>query len=74
MPRDPRHSYHWVSARLQDRIEAGEWLPGEQLPNMRDLADEYGVSLGTARKAVRVLEANSLVDVYPGWGVFRSST
>jgi DNA-binding GntR family transcriptional regulator len=72
MPRDVRHSYHWVSARLRDRIEAGEWLPGEQLPNMRELADQYGVSINTIRKAATALKDAGLVVIYPGYGIFRS--
>jgi DNA-binding GntR family transcriptional regulator len=53
-------------------VEAGEWLPGEQLPTMREIADQYGVSLATARKAVSVLAEERLVTVTPGWGAFRA--
>ena len=54
-PRDPRQTAAWVSARLRERVEAGEWLPGGQLPTGRELAAEYGVSNYTATKAVRML-------------------
>jgi DNA-binding GntR family transcriptional regulator len=71
-PRNPQQSYRWVSARLRERIEAGEFIKGQQLPNLRELAVEYGVSLATARKAVQALADAGLVEVYPGWGVFRA--
>jgi DNA-binding GntR family transcriptional regulator len=51
---------------------AGEWLPGEQLPPVRDLATAYGVSVTTVRKALAPLQADGLITVTPGWGVFRA--
>ena len=72
MPRQPQPPYRLVSAALRERVEAGEWLPGEQLPTMREIAEQYGVSLATARKAVSVLAEEGLVTVTPGWGPFRA--
>jgi DNA-binding GntR family transcriptional regulator len=72
-PRNPQHTYRFVSAALRDRIEAGEWVPGEQLPTVRDIAEQYGVSLNTARKAVQVIADAGLVEVFPGYGVFRKA-
>ena len=50
---------------------AAPWdLPqGGRLPNERDLAAEYGVAVGTARRAVRELAARELVRIMPGRGV-----
>ena len=52
------------------RIEAGELQPGARLPGERDLAKEYGVALGTARRAVKELAERGLVRVLPGRGTF----
>jgi GntR family transcriptional regulator len=69
-PRNPRQTYRFVSAALRERIAAGEWLPGEQILTLRQIVDEYGVSMGTARKAVDVLSEAGLIEVYPGYGAF----
>ena len=62
--------YRAISAALRERIEAGEWLPGEQIPSVRQLGEEYGVSIGTARRALAVLAEEGLVVVTPSWGAF----
>lgn len=74
MPRSSQPPYRAISAALRGRIESGEWLPGEQLPTVREIAAEYDVSVTTARKALDVLATAGLVTVTPGWGVFRSET
>jgi GntR family transcriptional regulator len=72
MGRQPIPPYRAVSAALRERIQAGEWLPGEQLPSVRAIADHYDVSTNTARRAVELLKDAGLVTVEPGWGVFRA--
>jgi DNA-binding GntR family transcriptional regulator len=62
--------YRAISAALRERIEAGEWLPGEQIPSVRQLAEEYGVAIGTARRALTVLRDEGLIVVTPSWGAF----
>ena len=55
---------------IWDRIEAGEWLPGEQIPSVRQIAAQYEVSIGTARRALVVLRDEGLIVVTPSWGAF----
>jgi DNA-binding GntR family transcriptional regulator len=62
--------YRATSKALRLRVEAGEWLPGEQIPSVRQLSEQYGVSLATARTAVAVLRDEGLVVVTPSWGAF----
>jgi DNA-binding GntR family transcriptional regulator len=62
--------YRAISAALRERIEAGEWLPGEQIPSVRQLAEEYGVAIGTARRALTLLRDEGLIVVTPSWGAF----
>ncbi|WAL64923.1 winged helix-turn-helix domain-containing protein [Amycolatopsis cynarae] len=57
----PGYVYEWLADQLAARIEAGELPVHCPLPNERTLAEEYGVSLGTARHATRVLRARGLV-------------
>ena len=62
--------YRSVSAALRERIRAGEWLPGEQIPSVRKIGQQYGVSIGTARRALAVLSEEGLIVVTPSWGAF----
>lgn len=62
--------YRAISAALRERILAGEWLPGEQIPSVRQLSEEFGVSIGTARRALVVLRDEGLIVVTPSWGAF----
>lgn len=73
MPRDPQRTARWVSADLRRRIEAGEWLPGQQLPTLQEISEHYQVSVTTARKAVGALKDAGLVEVIHGYGVFRKA-
>src|SRR5260221_13164395 len=68
VPRQSQPPYRVVSSALRERVEAGEWLPGEQLPTVREIAGQYGVSIATARKALGVLVEAGLIVVTPGWG------
>ena len=60
--------------RLKDafaaRIARGEWRPGEAIPPEADLAVEYGVALGTVRKAIDGLVQQGLIDRRQGRGTF----
>jgi GntR family transcriptional regulator len=72
VPRGPRPPYLAVADALRERIEAGEWLPGEALPSVTALSAEYGVSTSTAGRAIRVLADEGKVTTVRGWGVFVS--
>lgn len=50
------------------RINAGEWSPGTYLPPETRLADEYGVAVGTLRKALLDLAAEGVVQRRQGKG------
>lgn len=68
--RQAQPPYRAVSAALRERIDSGEWLPGEQIPSVRKIAEVYGVSIGTARRALVVLREAGLIEVTPSWGAF----
>jgi GntR family transcriptional regulator len=65
-----RPLYLQVRDALAERIAGGEWKPGAVLPNEGDLARESGVSPGTMRKALDLLEAERLVTRRQGRGTF----
>jgi len=60
--------YLQVRDALAERIATGEWRPGSAVPNERDLAQEIGVSAGTVRKALELLEAQKLITRRQGRG------
>lgn len=68
---DAADRYLWevMADHLALRIDVGDLPQGGRLPNERELAAEYGVAVGTARRAVRELAARGLVRIMPGRGV-----
>jgi GntR family transcriptional regulator len=65
-----RPLFRQVHDVLAERITKGRWVPGATLPNELDLAREMGVSAGTLRKALDILEAERLVSRRQGRGTF----
>jgi GntR family transcriptional regulator len=65
-----RPLYLQVRDAVAERIARGEWKPGDAIPNEGDLAREFGVSAGTMRKALEVLEGARLVTRRQGRGTF----
>jgi GntR family transcriptional regulator len=70
VPRPQRFPYLAVADALRQRLDAREWIVGEQLPSAEQLAAEYGVSATTAAKAVRLLADEGRLTVIRRWGVF----
>ena len=44
--------YRELQRRLTRALSEGTWKPGEALPSESRLAQQYGVSIGTVRKAI----------------------
>lgn len=65
--------YAQVKKHLIHRVLSGEWKPGERLPNEAQIAEGYGLSLGTIRKAIREMVSEGLVARWPGRGTFVTS-
>ena len=65
-----RPLYLQVRDALAERISTGEWKPTAAIPNEGDLAREFGVSSGTMRKALDLLESERLLTRRQGRGTF----
>ena len=65
-----RPLYLQVRDALVERIGKGEWKPGTAIPNEVDLAREFGISSGTMRKALDLLEAQRVLTRSQGRGTF----
>jgi DNA-binding GntR family transcriptional regulator len=55
---------------LRDRIASGELQPGDRIPSVVSLAQEYELAAGTVRKALAQLQRDGLVESRVGWGTF----
>jgi DNA-binding transcriptional regulator YhcF (GntR family) len=53
--------YTQLVAQIKLRIVTGEYLPGQRLPAVRDLALEAGVNPNTMQRALQELERERLV-------------
>jgi len=69
----PQPLYRQVKSHLVQRVLAGEWKPGEVLPSEMKLAEAYGLSQGTVRKAIEEMAAEGLVSRQAGRGTFVTS-
>lgn len=61
-----------LEALIAAKIAAGEWKPGEYLPNNRQLAAQYVISEATVRVAIDRLKAKGVVVGHQGKGVYVS--
>lgn len=64
--REPRSPYEKIAAELRKRITVGEPQPGDHLPTVKELATKYGVSAGTAHRAIDLLRSEGAVNVTRG--------
>ncbi|RRS00464.1 GntR family transcriptional regulator [Glycomyces terrestris] len=60
--------YARIAAELSRRIADRELSPGDRVPSTRQVAQEFGVALATAAKALDVLRAGGLVITRPRSG------
>ena len=59
-----------IAIHVRRQIIGGELLHGERLPPERAFADQFGVSRGTVRDALRRLEEGGFVEKRPGSGTY----
>jgi DNA-binding FadR family transcriptional regulator len=59
-----------VAAQLRQRIVEGDYAYEERLPAERNLAQEFGVSRGTIRSVLQILEQQNMVERQIGSGTY----
>jgi len=67
---DPVPVYQQLAAIIRGLIERGELTPRSPLPSESYLQQRYGISRGTARKAVELLRSEGLVYTVPQRGTY----
>ncbi|GAA3072162.1 GntR family transcriptional regulator [Streptomyces roseofulvus] len=60
--------YLRIVAEIRRRIADGELAPGDRIPSTRRIAEEWGVALATATKALTTLRLEGLVEARPRVG------
>ncbi|SDE31686.1 GntR family transcriptional regulator [Glycomyces harbinensis] len=68
MPEPTEPPYVRIAAELSRRITDRELAPGDKVPSTRHVAQEFGVALATAAKALDVLRSEGLVVTRPRSG------
>ncbi|MDZ7401095.1 MAG: GntR family transcriptional regulator [candidate division KSB1 bacterium] len=67
---DPRPLYLQIVDTIKEKIESGELQPGDQISSQNELAQEYGVSLITVKKALTELIREGVLFSRVGKGTF----
>ena len=62
--------YQQIRELITKSLESGEWGPGDIIPSESELAERFGVSQGTVRKAIDEMAAGNLLVRRQGKGTF----
>ena len=62
--------YKEIRRAMLSRLEQGAWAPGMAIPSEAKLKEEFGVAIGTIRKAVDELVAENILIRQQGRGTF----
>src|ERR1700741_3313728 len=62
--------YQQIAAAIERAVTDGQYQPGQGLASERDLAEEFGVSRPTVRRAVIALEMRGQLEAKQGSGVY----
>lgn len=62
--------YYQLQEVLKERIESGDWSPGDALPSEPELARSLGVSRAVVRRALSILEDDRQIERVRGRGTF----
>jgi len=64
----PVFPYVQIATQLREAIAQGKYT--DVIPSLWDIANDAGVSYNTARRAVKILKDEGLVEAVPGRGTF----
>jgi DNA-binding GntR family transcriptional regulator len=58
----PKRRYEEIAAHYRRLIQDGELSPGDRLPSLRNVCDEFSVAVATANRAFQMLKTEGLTD------------
>ncbi len=67
---DARPMYLQITEQIRQRVAAGDWPPGKELPSIRALAADLRVSVITVKRAYLDLETEGVIVTRHGKGSF----
>jgi GntR family transcriptional regulator len=67
---DARPMYLQIVEQIRQRVAAGDWPPGQELPSIRALAADLRVSVITVKRAYLDLESEGVIVTRHGKGSF----
>ena len=62
--------YLQIAEQFEQRIADGELKPGDQLPTVRELANELEVNFNTVARAYRILDDSGSISTQQGRGTY----
>ncbi|MEO5766348.1 MAG: GntR family transcriptional regulator [Casimicrobiaceae bacterium] len=65
--------YKEVKRQMMAGLTRGDWKPGEAVPSERRLSEQFGISIGTVRKAIDELCAENILIRQQGRGTYVAS-
>lgn len=65
---DGRPMYLQIMEQIRQRIAVGDWVPGKEIPSIRQLAVMLRVSVITVKRAYLELERNGIIVTQQGKG------
>jgi GntR family transcriptional regulator len=66
--------YHQLAEKLREMVSTLHFEAGRSLPSEHELCETYGISRGTVREALRILNREGLIERQRGLGTFVAST
>lgn len=66
----PQKIYEKVAEQIKEMIIKGELSPGEKLPSVIELAEQFNVGRSAVREALSALQAMGLIELKQGEGTF----
>src|SRR3984893_16208910 len=67
---DKRPMYLQIMEQIKQRIAVGDWVPGQEIPSIRQLAVDLRVSVITVKRAYLELEREGVIVTRQGKGSF----
>src|SRR3984957_20909160 len=65
---DKRPMYLQIMEQIKQRIAVGDWVPGQQIPSIRQLAVDLQVSVITVKRSYLELEREGVIQTRHGKG------
>ena len=62
--------YEEIAERISGLIEQGTYQPGKRIPSVRQMSQQYGVSISTVLQAYALLEAREQIEARPQSGYY----